>query len=427
MCWKTGIRGALQLLTVLGFLPLSASAQLLPPCSWPLKTDGTGITNVAYPDTNATYWTMPFDATRWKSIVITGTYPRARFFSFVSYVANGSVVSDNGSLIDKDINPDSGNSNPFRRGAIEGEPGQYTVTASRSAPPDGGSNFLQLGATKLAWIIYRIYVPNEGLGEKGGVPLPSVAVVGEDGRSHDVPPCPARNDSPATVAPMVSAVTPAACQPTPLVSWIPKNTGGYFPNPANKYIAVPGLCFQPDRIVVIRGKGAVFPNTYNGGPIWEPKGIKMRYWSMCNNKQRTPYPVVACEADRSTALDEEGFYTYVVSEPELGQGAKEAPAWVPAGVTWLPWGSPNGTDILIFRNMLPKPTFQHSVQEAINAGCVVDNQSGVAPPRDEVVAAGECAHSVMKKYYPQAVYCQKQVFINEGWQGCFAAAEADAE
>jgi hypothetical protein len=38
-----------------------------------------------------------------------------------------------------------------------------------------------------------------------------------------------------------------SCQPEPLGSWIPKNTGGYFPHAANKYTAIPGLCFEPDR------------------------------------------------------------------------------------------------------------------------------------------------------------------------------------
>jgi len=72
---------ASKLATVLIVLHVSAVAQVLPVCSWPLESTGSGITNVAYPDTNATYWTMPFDSVRWKSIIITGQYPEARFFS----------------------------------------------------------------------------------------------------------------------------------------------------------------------------------------------------------------------------------------------------------------------------------------------------------------------------------------------------------
>jgi hypothetical protein len=60
MLWKTDLLGAAQLLAFL-FLPFCAAAQVLPVCSWPLETTGQSTTNVAYPDTNATYWTMPFE------------------------------------------------------------------------------------------------------------------------------------------------------------------------------------------------------------------------------------------------------------------------------------------------------------------------------------------------------------------------------
>ena len=71
--------GLVYLAVMLG--PGAAAAQGVPVCSWPLETTGTGPSNVAYPDTNATYWTMPFDSNRWKELVITGAYPEARFFS----------------------------------------------------------------------------------------------------------------------------------------------------------------------------------------------------------------------------------------------------------------------------------------------------------------------------------------------------------
>ncbi|HSU31579.1 MAG TPA: hypothetical protein VLJ11_10105 [Bryobacteraceae bacterium] len=172
-------------------------------------------------------------------------------------------------------------------------------------------------------------------------------------------------------------------------------------------------------------KGAVFPDSYDGDPIWEPNGVMLRYWSMCNNNQRTPYPVVACQADQFTQLDDQGYYTYVLSEPESGRGNMTgAPSWLPADATWLPWDSRTTPNILIFRNMLPDASFSHSVQTAIQAGCVVDNQQGAPPSREEIVKEGECAHRVMDEYYPQAVYCNKQVFLNGGWQGCFALAES---
>jgi hypothetical protein len=443
MLWNRTAAGIAKFVIIIAGLSSAAVSQNLPVCSWPLETTGTGVTNVAYPDTNATYWTMPIDTARWKTVTITGTYPQSRFFSFVTYVAQGTPVP-NGALNDTGIDPDPNNSNPFRPDPVEGQPQQYTITASQTAPVNGGTNFLPLASTRLSWLIYRIYVPNKGLGRNAGVPLPTLTLVDQSGNSRTLSPCRPQSGA-GGVASLIAAlgsqglnegigflrqlIAPdnplvgqtASCQPLPLVAWIPEHTGGYFPNPANKYIAIPGLCFQPDRILVVRGKRAIFPYTFNGSPIWVPSGTQLRYWSLCNNNQRVPYPVVGCEADHSTKVDRNGYYTYVVSEPE--RYSKGAPSWVPRDATWLPWGSRRAPNILLLRNMLPADDFPYSVQAAIAANCSVDNSNG-APSRDEIVRGGNCAHMVMKQYYPQAVYCNKQLFINEGWQGCFAAAKA---
>jgi hypothetical protein len=445
---KSILLGAAQI-AALCALQSPAVAQDLPACSWPLETTGSGITNVAYPDTNATYWTMPFDANRWKTVTVTGTYPESRFFSFVSYVAKGAVADGGDAAVnDVDINPDAGSTNPFQK-AGDG-PHQYTVTLSRTNPNDG-SNFLPFGNTKLVWLIYRIYVPNKGLSNNAGVPLPTITVTSADGRSKVVPACPSRNN-PQTVNTLSGELSrrgliadlallrsllgafvdlgnqaQATCQATPLVSWIPENTGGYFPNPANKYIAIPGLCFQPNRVLVVRGKAPIIPDTYDGGPIWKPRNQNMRYWSMCNNNQRAPYPVVACKADFQTNVDRSGYYTYVLSLPDSPRNPDNPPSWIPSYATWLPWGSKTSPNILLMRNMLPKPNFKNSVQNAISKGCVVDNERGNPPSRDAVVKGGDCAENVMQDYYPEAAYCSRQVFINEGWKGCFAAAKAEAQ
>src|SRR5438270_1349800 len=69
-----------------------AAAPILPVCSWPFEVTGQGITNVATPDTNATYWVMPLDLSRWRAMVIHGQYPDARFFNFATYTATGSFI-----------------------------------------------------------------------------------------------------------------------------------------------------------------------------------------------------------------------------------------------------------------------------------------------------------------------------------------------
>ena len=69
--------------------PPTAQAQPALPCSWPLETSVDSLLNVAYPDTNAIYWTMPIDTARWRGMIITGRFPATRFMSFTSYDALG--------------------------------------------------------------------------------------------------------------------------------------------------------------------------------------------------------------------------------------------------------------------------------------------------------------------------------------------------
>jgi hypothetical protein len=175
---------------------------------------------------------------------------------------------------------------------------------------------------------------------------------------------------------------------------------------------------------VVRGKAETFPDTHSGAPVWQPPGrftkVQVRYWSMCSNDQVAPFPVVQCEPDWNTTLDAQGFYTYVISRDESGMVHPQPPPWVPPDATWLPWGLIVVPNVLILRHQSPEFSFRQSVQEAEAKGCVVDN--GMMPTPEQIAEAAQCAQGVMEPYYPLAAYCDKQVFIDQGWQGCFAAA-----
>jgi hypothetical protein len=162
---------------------------------------------------------------------------------------------------------------------------------------------------------------------------------------------------------------------------VSSSSGSFFPNPATSYVETQSFCFHPDDI--IRGKAAVFPDTYDGFSVFKPAihgAIQLRYWSMCNNDQTILSPVVACQADWATKLDRRQFYTYIVSN-DLAP-----PNWLLADATWLPWGATDIPKSLIFRNTIP-----------YNFRLTGD-------------------------YYPQGVFCKQQTFIRKGSQACFAAA-----
>jgi hypothetical protein len=392
----------------LGAAVSQAAGPILPVCSWPFEVTGQGITNVATPDTNAAYWVMPVDLSRWRAMVIHGQYPDARFFNFSTYTATGSFID---TIFDEKIIPDLGSTNPFAKPGPE-IGGNYTVTIGAANP--GPGNFLTAGSSRFAFVVYRIYLPDQGRDRTGGVGVPTVTLTDLSGNSHALRPCPFA-DAETSLGSLILLLEAAGMsdgakflgqilrlanqsplgtcnpnQPNPAVVTFSTAAPGanFFPNPQTTYFQTANLCFQPNQILVVRGKAPVFPNTYLGGSVFQPAfdtQIQLRYWSMCNNVGVLPSPVVACEADAMTELDQSQFYTYVISNDPA------PPSWLPAGVTWLPWGPISFPITLIFRNILPENGF---------------------------TATGD--------YVPTGVFCNQSKFAMEGWHGCFPPAMASA-
>jgi hypothetical protein len=134
--------------------------------------------------------------------------------------------------------------------------------------------------------------------------------------------------------------------------------------------------------VVVRGKAPTFPDTRTG-PVGQ--GEQVRYWSMCTNEFRKPYPVTTCAADVDVALSDDGSFTFVVSTPE----DRPDNATPEDGVTWLDWGSTEVNGLLLLRHMLASPDFAES---AIN------------------LEPGQVAQEVMGPYTPLGAYCTTEQF-----------------
>ncbi|MGA8439868.1 MAG: hypothetical protein WB762_10350 [Candidatus Sulfotelmatobacter sp.] len=324
------------------------------PCSWPVEVTGHGKTNAFNPDTDATYWLMPVNTTQWKQMIVAGEYSTARFFSFVTYFQRGGAVD---SIIDANLAPNPGSSNPFQPGSTA-EIHHYTLTIDGNAA--GSANHIRWGNTELTYVVYRVYVPDMGKDREGGVALPAVTLLDANGTAYPTQICSSSTASlPSTsLGPLPGldvqsasgtsesdATTPTSCSSTPpssdVVTFILNTShGGVFPNPGTTYAAARDLCSQSGRVIVIRGKAAVYPNTYYGGSIFQPAipgALQLRYWSLCNNKEVSPYPVVNCRADHDTRLDHSGYYTYVLVSDEFDT-ANLAPTWDSRHVTWLRWG-----------------------------------------------------------------------------------------
>jgi hypothetical protein len=425
---------------LLGIAPGSVAAappeRSFPYCSWWAKTTPETL-NVAFPDSAATYWTTPFRAEEGLEIEIDGQYPNARYMSFNVYDESGGSFEANGvpsGTADYQIDPSPGSVNPFQ---TKGEPGgSFTVTLSAGVKP-GETNTLPLapeGATgkngaPLGFLLYRVYLPTGG---NGAVQLPRLTLV-KDGEKVALPRCPTPSGSIATAVRSKAASRRAAralggklgvpstkllgtllklghfvrkgesggtkpCRgskcPPPMMFFRASaaSTNSFFPNVNNAYVSA---LFRPvaGKVVVVRGKTPTTPSGTIPVP-WPQPDLQLRYFSLCNNVYRSPWPVVSdpvegggteygCAADFETKLDAAGGYAYVVAGPGQRKAVEAA------GGTFIPLSTtePHARQILIFRNMLPNESFGQAVQNA------PQNAS----------AAG--AARAMGAYYPRAYRC----------------------
>jgi hypothetical protein len=427
---------------LLASLPTAATAapaaSQFPYCSWWMTTTPE-TANVAFPDAAATYWTTPFLASDGLGIEIDGTYPDARYMSFNVYDDEFGSFTTNGvssGMADYLIAPSPGAVNPFQVSGSAGgafslklsgdpQPGQPNTLP---LAPSGEAAAGKLGAP-IGYLVYRTYLPTGG---HGTVALPTLTLV--DGNSRvTLPRCPAATGQIAALATNAKAAREAAralakrlevaagaaaraalktlghklqggssgtapCRgsacPPPLRFFRAKasTTNAFFPNVDNAYVSA---LFRPlaGKVIVVRGKAASVPAGTNPVP-WPQASLQLRYWSLCNDIYRKPWPVVAnpqpgggveygCADDDATRLDREGNYAFVVA-PVRQRAAIEA-----AGGTFVPLSrtQPRARQLLILRNMLPNEDFAHAIQSA--------------PQNGEPTATAEA----MGDFYPRAYRC----------------------
>lgn len=419
----TGFAATMPRPTETGFAAAAEQSLLrFPFCSWWFETTPQSV-NVAYPDASAAYWTTPFFADPGLTIYVKGQFPDARFMSVTVYDNNGGTFTRNGvssGLVDYKITPDKGSRNPFQQPARG--PGRFTVTIQRNVS-SSQSNVLPLVPASpvtgnllppgFGFIVLRVYLPHGG--DFSAVHLPTL-IFSRHGRSQALPTCPGHNSQ---VGPLVQILKNLIKQraggmsnPAPAAPAFARppaaTTNSYFPNTATAYVAA-AFSPTPGTVVVVQGKAPTHPPDSTALP-WPNPAYDLRYWSLCNNENVSPFPVVVvtdpqtgaqifgCSADLNTPVVN-GEYTYVLSSlADRPPNATSAD-----GVAWLPYSSDQVQNLLIFRNMLGD-AFPYSVQQV---------------PQDDNPAS---AQQVMGAYYPRLAQCSVSTFTQGGPKACFAAS-----
>jgi hypothetical protein len=395
-------------------------------CALSLDRFDPAVVNVAYPDDSAQYYSGAYQLAPGTHIRIHGRFPHARYMSFNVYDAAQRPLDG---VADVNIAPDPGSSNPFRFGAIRDVETNrdYTVfidTGPKPAKPAPNTIYTgtgQNGAPNTSGtFIYRIYIPDKGRDDTGGVGLPTVTVEPADGSGQQAT-SPCANVAKPTVGGVNDAVSQQALPdrpPSPSeppkwrkfvnvgssvaigVTGSPQvgpadldqlgGSGGFLSNLDNAYVSA-FIDRSGGQVVLTRFRAPTFPDTRP--PAQRMPDGQLRYWSVCTNDPATQR-FVACANDDRSIVAPDGFVNYVVSTPEQ----RPANATRACYVNWLPWG-PSSRGVMIYRNMLPAASFAESIQRA--------------KPDHEVETMGE--------YFPRSLYTDKAGFQA---RGCSYAAAA---
>ncbi len=391
-------------------------------CFWSVGVINGGKLNIAYPDAGANYWAAGYTLPAGATLELQGEYPHARYASVESYNALG-VVTD--ALVDYQINPGPGSRNPFRAGVRRDvKRRSFTIALLSSSPasplnPDQRTgerhrNFLYttpIGDTSgLHILLWRVYVPDNGTGLRGGVPLPHPVLrlangtiqtgqqachtlTSQERRLNAVNLSallvPASQYDKLRYQPGVPPWFPAKNPPVWRVQYnrayllalyagptyhpdvgTPTKAGqsGFFPNIDNQY-ARTAINRKLGKVAAFRGTMPTFPRTSHGGTYMQ-QATQLRYLSFCMNESVLTTKVMDCVYDEQIPLHGHRQYIVVTSRPQ----DRPSNAIAKCGVAWLPWsptgdgGSDHDFGWMQLRNMLPSPSFQHAIQNTMAPG-----------------------------------------------------------
>lgn len=412
------MRRCVALILMVALMPMGAASQAQ--CSWPAKFDADTM-NIAFPDSNARYWVARYVAAPGTALRIHGAFPDARYISLHAYDEAQRPI---GSLADIELDPDPGSENPFRSQVAAG--GTYTAhVVFEPAPYEPEPNTIYAAETvegqrnPSGSLIYRLYVPDDPSDDTGGGGVPDVTLVTADGaievpfqRCDSLPP--SAGGGPTHViadasfpdeVPRALPYPPAEDPPVfrrfyctecsvlerfpsnPVTDAVPRSEGGFL---SNQHIAYLFSLFARTYgdLFVFRMRVPTFPDTRAGE---EPSAAReVRYWSVCQNELATQR-FVACIADYQAHVGPDGVATFVISDPDDKPGAHMD------GVNWLPWGGVYYDGNVIYRHMLPSPSFAQAIQN---------------------VPVGTPPAAIMGEYVPRAAYCDQATFEAGGPDAC---------
>jgi len=290
-----------------------------------------------YPDTYANYWAYTFDPGKWKGIGlrISGKLPSSRYMSLNLYLheTRRSV----GSVIDTDLALD--------------DRSEYTVEflpEGSEAEVPNTLFFDDRGGRQSVFL--RYYDPSED--PYGGVELPRITAFNVETRAIVERPHVRINLLSSKLIPIVFTKLLAlrharsfvfAGENKELVAY--RHSGqGYFPNYDNDYLLVP-IKKDSHEVGILRFR----PPTYARDR--SDTSAEVRYWSVSLGTLDTKSPFTL--RDRDAVVADDGFVYLLVGE-RIDSSDKTP-------YNLIRWNAPGKKAVLLYRNLLSSPGFEHAI------------------------------------------------------------------
>lgn len=375
--------------SLLAAVATSASAQGSDACFWHAPR------NLPLPETNARYWRADFRLLPGEKLILMGDFPHARQMSFNLHRASNNAAL--ASVTDVDLVPDPGSTNPYRTGANrEARHRSFSLVVDPRRPSSPGVLGAQLAGPAAfdGRLLYRSYLTDQAK-PGGGVPLPTVWLVGTDGNRKRLGsncPDPASVDTQQQIGP--TRIPPAPGEVTDPIQWrgsatpAGSSSGDLLVNRDNAY-AYALTDFRRGDVLVLRGKAPTHPDTFRGN---RRMGYgQVRYWSICTYRHPSDRSA-GCVADEAIPLDRDRQYTVVISPADK----RPVNARPECGVAWLD-AMTVGEGALLLRHVVPDRHFRNT---PLN------------------ITADQLAGDVLGPFEPKGSYVRRAEFEK---QGCSAS------
>lgn len=337
-------------------------------------------------------------------VELRGRYPRSRYFA---YHPNDMDLNNLETLRDVDLEPNPGSINPYRELAEPGRPNYYTarlVFTGRPENPEPNTSYVGMkkdGETTNRYLInmLRLYASDIGDGaNSGGVPLPEVTIYDADGEvTHHFEECDlyAPGNEPLRSELRFPALPIADHRGANPPYWSTSSNFGA-PSDTMANADVQYLLTVYSRrfgdIFVVRAKFLTAPDTRSGEPH-SADDKDVRLYTLCTYNIWAG-SAIDCMLDNELRVDEDGYYTLVISDAERRPGNLAAES-----ATWIDWG-PYLDGQLSYRYVYRENEMVQQIARGV---------------------LGKSVDADMRPYVPVAIPCTKATFEAGGWAACEAA------